>query len=396
MLKLDLKILNRTVNFHFRDPYLGKEEYYNEDVLKAKQYVESLARIGIDMEISSENSENTNEENQDIEDNGNRGGVQRRLSLARVSSIKKFIDEDPDSILPGSIILSYNTYENDPVIEKLHNTSKDYGILYSQDFSDNSIIVIDGQHRLAGLLTSDTDENFEVPVSLFINSSLSESSRLFRDINGNQKPVNKSFIYDLYSNIDTEQYLIEAKLHKVCKVLNESEKSPFYKQIKMLGTGSGAISQSFFIEYGKQALKKVDAQELSAQKILDLFYLYFKNVQMVFSKYWPVPQNVSDLSSEEFKEYSKKIQSHSKLAKTNGIGALFLIFPYLFQLNETNIYFKNSLEFFDIQSTNTIEGSGKSTQNMIAKRTLKNLIIGGYNIQHDGFTKSIYEELNNK
>ena len=72
------------------------------------------------------------------------------------------------------------------------------------------------------------------------------------------------------------------------------------------------------------------------------------------------------------------------------------IFPYLFQLNETNIYFKNSLEFFDIQSTNTIEGSGKSTQNMIAKRTLKNLIIGGYNIQHDGFTKSIYEELNNK
>lgn len=370
LLKLDIKTLRKTVNFHFRDPYLDEHDYNDKEVLDAEEYRKSLEKIGIDIDANL----------------GENNGIQRRLSLSRVKSIEKFIQEDSENILPGCVILSYNTYETDPILKAIYNNSDDYGLLNKEDFSKGSIIVIDGQHRLAGLLTSTINEDFEIPVSLFLNSSLSESSRLFRDINGNQKSVNRSFIYDLYSNIETEQYLVEAKLHKVCKILNTSEKSPFYNQIKMLGTGSGFISQSFFIEYGKQALKKLKIEEFSTQEILDLFLNYFRIVQSEFQEYWPV-------TNINFQKDTLKNQLTSQLIKTNGIGALFIIYPYLYSLNEEGIPFKNSIKYFDIEMTNTTKGTGKASQNMIAKSTLKNLISDNHGITEDRFTKSIYKEI---
>ena len=359
LLKLDIDTLKKAITFHFRDPYLDKEDYRNVETLKAVDYVKKLKQKGIN--IDSDGS-----------------GVQRRLGISRINEIKEFIENNDDSIFPGSIILSYNSYEEDPVIQKL-SSEDEVGYILKSDVKENSLTVIDGQHRLAGLLTSEITDTFDVSISLFINSSLPEASKIFRDINGNQKPVNKSFIYDLFSNIEAEQYLVEAKLHKICGYLNKDKNSPFYNQIKMLGTGKGSISQSFFIEYAKEALKKTQNKDLKAQEILNLFYDYFVEVQRLYEKYWPVPIDSKVHDEDYLRTYSenilvpdKKGSTASKLSKTNGVGALFLMFPDLYYLKKNfSIDFPETLKYLDIEKINTINGTGKFTQMSIAKSSLR-------------------------
>ena len=356
LLKLDIGILKESVNFHFREPYLGKNDYDNKEKVKANEYVEKLKSKGISIKSEAE-------------------GVQRRVGISRVNEIKRFVETSRESIFPSSIILSYNSFEEDPLIKQLEN-GEESGFLDVSKIIGN-FTVIDGQHRLAGILTSDINETFELPISLFLNSSLSESTRIFRDINGHQKPVNKSFIYDLYGNITEDQHVIEAKLHRVCKIFNESETSPFYRQIKMLGTGKGAISQSFFIEYAKEALNKLSLKDLETQSIINMFFEYFSAVQSVHSEDWPVPMTY--VNDEELKSYSEYVLrteekggKGSKLSKTNGIGALFLMFPDLYRLKkEFGISYEESLKSLDVTNLNKIDGSGKSIQKKIAVETLK-------------------------
>lgn len=384
LLKLDLKTLKKTINFHFRYPYLDKTGYNQNEIMDAQEYVEYLEKQGIDI------SRNINN---DIEN----GGIQRRLSLSRVKEIRNVVEGEKESVFPGTIILSYNTYEEDPLVKEFQNEEKDYGFIDPALFGEGFTIVIDGQHRMAGILTSDLHDNadFEVPVTLFLNNSLSESSVMFRNINGKQQPVNSSFIYDLYSNIPAEDYLIEAKLHKVCKVLNMSEYSPFFNQIKMQGTGQGAISQSFFIEYAKAALEKCYLIDNEAQEYLDMFLEYFRIVQNLYPENWPVPENTGDFSPEMLEKYSKNILSKSKLAKTNGIGALFILYPYLIELtkNQQKVSLEDGLKYFDIEEVNRDGGTGKGTQNKIAKNTLRELHKNGYEFRLDRFTNKI---VNNK
>lgn len=380
LLKLDLKTLKRTINFHFRYPYLDIEEYNEKKIMNAENYIKSIGKKGITI-------------NKNINNNIEDDGVQRRISLTRVDEIKKFIEEEKESLLPGTIILSYNSYEDDPLIKKIIEEEEDYGSIDPDLFREGSTIVIDGQHRLAGMLTSrfSDDIDFEVPITLFLNNSLSESSVIFREINGKQESVNPSFVYDLYSNIPAESYLIEAKLHKVCKALNSSKNSPFFNQIKMQGTGTGAISQSFFIEYAKAALKKSRKMEDEAQEYLNMFVYYFKTVQNLYEKYWPVPQNVNDFTLEGLEEHAKNVLSKSKLAKTNGVGALFVLFPYLkgLTIEGRDVSFAEGLKYFDIDETNSNGGTGKGTQNRIAKNTLRELHKNGYKFNEDSFTKKI-------
>lgn len=384
LLKLDLETLKKTINFHFRYPYLDKTEYNQNEIMDAQEYVEYLEKQGIYI------SRNINN---DIEN----GGIQRRLSLSRVKEIRNVVEGEKESVFPGTIILSYNTYEEDPLLKEFQNEEKDYGFIDPDLFGKGSTIVIDGQHRMAGILTSVLHDNvdFEIPVTLFLNNSLSESSLMFRNINGKQQPVNSSFIYDLYSNIPAEDYLIEAKLHKVCKVLNMSEYSPFFNQIKMQGTGRGAISQSFFIEYAKAALEKCYLIDNEAQEYLDMFLEYFRIVQNLYPKNWPVPENTEGYSPEELEMYSKNVLSKSKLAKTNGIGALFILYPYLIELtkNQQRVSLKDGLKYLDIEEVNRDGGTGKGTQNKIAKNTLRKLHKDGYKFRVDRFTNKI---VNNK
>lgn len=90
-------------------------------------------------------------------------------------------------------------------------------------------------------------------------------------------------------------------------------------------------------------------------------------------------------------EHAKNVLSKSKLAKTNGVGALFVLFPYLkgLTIEGRDVSFAEGLKYFDIDETNSNGGTGKGTQNRIAKNTLRELHKNGYKFNEDSFTKKI-------
>ena len=56
--------------------------------------------------------------------------------------------------------------------------------------------ILDGQHRVEGLKEANADD-FEVPVSIFVDADISDQAYIFATVNLAQTKVNKSLVYDL-------------------------------------------------------------------------------------------------------------------------------------------------------------------------------------------------------
>src|SRR5690606_24288994 len=112
---------------------------------------------------------------------------------------------------------------------------------------------------LGGLLKTEysVKKEFDLLVSFIIGFDRSVIAKQFYTINYEQKPVNKSILYELTGEFSVEVTELTF-LHNLVKILNELDKSPFYKRIKMLGTtpkgvdtedkSRYSISQAFMID----------------------------------------------------------------------------------------------------------------------------------------------------
>ncbi|MEH7114934.1 DGQHR domain-containing protein [Neobacillus niacini] len=144
--------------------------------------------------------------------------------VKRVKSIREY-SETNDAIFSTSIIISgSNEY-----------VSISENILYIDvDFikdNDDFFSIVDGQHRLVGISESSAAEKFTLPVILIFNTNAPEDAQIFSSINGNQKPVPKSLIYDLFSYAD--QRSLERTSHIIGKELNNNNnESPFFGEIE--------------------------------------------------------------------------------------------------------------------------------------------------------------------
>ncbi|WP_437823960.1 DGQHR domain-containing protein [Tenacibaculum mesophilum] len=353
--KFKVNDLLEHIDFHFREPY---EEYQTDDVnIKNEKYIDLIKRKGIELESNEE-------------------GIQRRLQYERIKSIANFIESSESNFFPNNVLLSAD-------ISHLENFEEDY-LNYENseigvfEFPDNfKFSIIDGQHRLAGLTLADKAllEDFEIPATILINVSKPTAAKLFADINGKQKSVNKSLIYDLYSEMDDEDYRDIKVFHTICENLYTNPESPLYKQIKMLGIGSGAISQAFFIDYAKDAVNKTDLKNAEIQEIYNELYKYFKAYQKTFPNDWPVPESFK--SNKELEEHSDVVLkiNKSQLVKTNGFGAILRVFPTIYKKSDKS--FKSYLNIIEklkdnIEWTKTeVTGTGKAFQNKIVNQILE-------------------------
>lgn len=113
---------------------------------------------------------------------------------------------------------------------------------------DQSAFVIDGQHRLAGLMNRAEEKGpFEVNVSIFVGADMADQAEIFSRVNLAQTKVNKSLTYDL---LDYARATSPFKVaHDVAVALNnekfdddgEQDSGPFYHRIKRLGKRTPGI-----------------------------------------------------------------------------------------------------------------------------------------------------------
>lgn len=328
--KMPVSVLKNLVNFHFRIAE-------NDSFTNAEQYIAKLEKLGIET---------------DAVDNG----LQRRTDLKRINDIASFVNESEGIVFPTPLVLSLN------VFEKNNEKKEDYYIFYDNEiyFSENvEFTIIDGQHRLAGLVAAYSKDNvnndIEMPITLLLDANISIASKMFIDINGNQRKVNKSVIYDLFENTDPEEVDLISRFASAVRVLNSKKSSPLYKRIKMLGTGEGTISQAFMIDYLMDSYKSYP--NFISQDIYSNTFVYFNLVSRIYEKEW--------------NSVNEKEKLDSLLVKTNGMGALLLLLSYL--IDEFGLPMNNQeayLEYFESRrdfdwNDEAFAGTGKKVQKLI-------------------------------
>jgi DGQHR domain-containing protein len=213
-------------------------------------------------------------------------GYQRHFSLKRLRDVGAYISK-PKSTFPNSIVAYLDA---DAVSIHPSSANPKYGEIDIRR-QENVAWIIDGQHRLYGFEYSQGKE-FDLIVAGYVGLSIPDQASIFRVINSEQKGVSPSLIFDLIDlTKDAEFY--DTRAHEIVKALNEDENSPWYSQIKMLGTGKGIISQAAFITELKKALKNPlvlkDYEYIEQVKILKN---YFGALKELFPEAWGNPKYV--------------------------------------------------------------------------------------------------------
>lgn len=355
--KMNFAELKNKINFHFRQPYSDLPEIN----IGFEEYLKRVKNKGLEISANPE-------------------GIQRRLQLSKIESIKKYLRDNYDSFFPNTVILSIDLSHDEKFMENYGNIeNNDFGVLELPETSEFTIV--DGQHRLAGLFISSDDiqKNFDIPVVLLINITLSTCAKIFADVNGTQSTVNQSQIYDLQELIKDNNNSIEKELHTMCKQFNESKKSPLFQHIKMLGIGNGAISQAFFIDALRKAFKELDFNYKNMQGMYNSLFYYFAAFQRIFSNYWPVKEKWTNYN--DFLLYSKKVlrEDKSQLLKTNGFGAILYLFPEVYKSLSNHDYQSYYNKIIKLKSIDwckdeiLIGGTGEKTQKEMYRK-LKSMI----------------------
>lgn len=205
---------------------------------------------------------------------------------------------------------SYEKSKEENILKRINRSILEE--FYSQETpkSQKIAFIIDGQHRLRAFKYV-TKNDFELPVSAFIDLSLAEVAEIFVKINYNQKPVSKSLVYDLLGiSDDIFPEFVEA--HKITEILNETIGSPWFDNIKMLGIGKGIITQASFITALEANKILTDLlRDYSLEQKASILSNYFTAIKQLFPGQWG--------------------HKGSIIAKTLGLNAFVRILPRIFK-----------------------------------------------------------------
>lgn len=167
-----------------------------------------------------------------------KGAVQRLLNPRRIDSIKEFTLNGGD--YPNCIVLNW--------VDKNQKLKIAKGKILVP-IKDRVAQIIDGQHRVEGIRAAIKAKqkigNLEIPVAFYEQLNTQECADIFLSINTEQKPVQRSLVFDLYGV--ASQHVVDpaaVRARDIATMLNEQEGSPFKGLIRLPGketaTGKGA------------------------------------------------------------------------------------------------------------------------------------------------------------
>lgn len=277
-------------------------------------------------------------------------GAERELSGERVRRIKDFLNGREYALFPNTVIVTCDLM-NDVV-----DISEEIGIadlvksgnaalpifkktpspiLYIP-YEKASLLVVDGQHRLKGLSKADDDvrKDYEVLVAFILGFDRSVTASLFYTINYEQKPVNRSLLYHLMSEFSTELDRITF-MHEVVKILNETEGSPFYARVKMLGRIEEGtpdemrermtISQAFLIEYLERTISATAMRGNLYPPIFLHYYVHASKRIQIMRFIFRYFQAISRLKREEWGNPRESV-----ICNAMTIGAFIKVMHFVF------------------------------------------------------------------
>jgi DGQHR domain-containing protein len=161
------------------------------------------------------------------------GAFQRQVNRRKVGQIRDFYrNEVRQPIIPGAVLLFTSeelAFEPIGQYERIGDLAE----------PDEGYLIIDGQHRLAGLHfyleEPDADRRLEVPCVIFDGKAADFATEMFVIINSTHTRINKSHLVDLYERIEWGTDLEKKYAAKLVRALYEAGDSPLQYHINMLG-----------------------------------------------------------------------------------------------------------------------------------------------------------------
>lgn len=184
-------------------------------------------------------------------------GIQRKLDPKRIKDIVKYCKSN-NAMFPTPVVLSAdsNFVKLDEIEKKI------YIDINSIKLNRAFCSIIDGQHRIQGIKDSGFASKFKLMVIFAFDLDITTEAKLFSIINGKQKPISKSMIYDL-SRL-SKMRTIEKLCSETVQFLNVSKYSKLENKIKMLGYKEhpdSIISQSALVNSLIKLISKNPTQD---------------------------------------------------------------------------------------------------------------------------------------
>lgn len=263
----------------------------------------------------------------------NPNAIQRDESKDRINEIAKYCN-DPDATFPTPIIISI--YDDSKV------TINDNYIQF--ELNEKIGEVIDGQHRLKGILKSNVAERFELPLVLLFNLTEEEKAYIFSIINSKQTKVSMSLIYDLFS---LSKFRSPQKTaHEIARVLNKSNESPFHNRLKMLGNKESqqeyaTLSQGTFVKHFIDLISKDPDEDLRKSKSNERFediptlplrqYFVNNEDEIILKITLNLFNALKEVFTDEWKDPNKNI-----LWKSTGYVSIIKSFNEIYKIGDSN------------------------------------------------------------
>ncbi|HZN41095.1 MAG TPA: DGQHR domain-containing protein [Planctomycetota bacterium] len=191
----------------------------------------------------------------------NSKSFQRDLNRRKVKQIKDFYrNEVRQPVIPGAILLFTTeklTFQPQKGMERAGNLVE----------PRTEFLIIDGQHRLAGLhfylQEKDSDRRVEVPVVIFDGKTADFATEMFVVINSTHTRINRSHLIDLFERIEWGTDPEKKYAAQLVRSLYEADDSPLQYHINMLGGRSHQemwINQAQIFGETYRLIRRRDAQ----------------------------------------------------------------------------------------------------------------------------------------
>jgi len=247
-------------------------------------------------------------------------GIQRILDPDRRRKIGQYIKK-PQACFPNTIIISLSK-------QAKFDSDKDGTGTISIPHRKGEAFILDGQHRLYGFDDAGGKE-FDLVISAFIDLRTELQAHIFRTINGEQKRVNKSLVYDLLSlDKDTEDFKT-MRCHALIRELYEDKDSPWFHSISVTGPKEeGIISQANLMSYLLRLFSSRGG--LFSNENYSNYNIQYNLIKDYF-------QAISELMPHAW------ANDKYMLCKTTGVDALLRLFPIV--INKNTIKYPSRKDF---------------------------------------------------
>lgn len=239
-----------------------------------------------------------------------------------LSGIQRTLNHDRLAEIAGEIQAGTAAFPNSLVVKLPDDIAydEDGGVLEIPNRA-NSILIIDGQHRLWAFSQEYSAPDMDLAVSGMTDLDMGGAATIFEMINGTQRKINPSLVYDLFPMLRNKNMFAyeEVRAQSLVGILYSDAKSPWKDHIAMLGGRAELITQASFVTNIRFLFKKdgpfnwPGMQDESVQR--DLLFVFFRAVQRNFKHAW--------MNQEYF------------LCKNTGVGAMLRLMSRILSMGRS-------------------------------------------------------------